>query len=213
MNYVARSCLGVLIAMNCFAESVNSLLPSNVVKVTKENNPKCVEFVVYQGELYCSTVVMDKELIDPQVIQYEKQNAHFDNRPWKAAWGKKTDQILTVEYIPAGDDINNWNELITSQFIPSKESITPVQYMNLFKDNLRKSGVLYQFNVIEEQSNQIIYEFKVDNPKNLIQDEIQKVVKGQDGIYILHYATKKSDMGEADRKKWVDNLKNSTLKN
>jgi len=57
----------------------------------------------------------------------------------------------------------------------------------------------------------LIFEFKVEKPLNLQQDEIQKVVKGKDGMYVIHYAIKKSDMGEINRKKWIDNIKKSTL--
>ncbi|HAU1151171.1 TPA: hypothetical protein JBI12_04370 [Legionella pneumophila] len=212
MNYFIGLCLGLLGAFICHAKPYSSSLPEDLIKVNKENNPKCVEFVTYKGELYCSIVPLADSTVDSQVINYEKQMVRFDDRPWKIAWGKKTDKVVTVEYIPVGDDINNWKELITTQFMPGLTNMTPAQFGNQFLYNLNKSGVKYILNVIEEQPDLLIFEFKVQEPANLQQDEILKIAKGKDGIYVLHYAIKKSDMTKENRDKWVKNLKNSFIK-
>ncbi|HAT6976938.1 TPA: hypothetical protein JAN54_01425 [Legionella pneumophila] len=212
MNYFIGLCLGLLGAFICYAEPYSSSLPEGLIKVNKENNPKCVEFVTYKEELYCSVVPLADSSTDSQVINYEKQMVRFDDRPWKIAWGKKTDKVVTVEYIPVGDDINDWKELITTQFMPGLTNMTPAQFGNQFLYNLNKSGVKYILNVIEEQPDLLIFEFKIQEPANLQQDEILKITKGKDGIYVLHYAIKKSDMTKENRDKWVKNLKNSFIK-
>jgi hypothetical protein len=102
--------------------------------------------------------------------------------------------------------------LITTQFIPGLTNITPDQFGNRFFDNLKKSKVTFTIQLIENKPNRLIFEFKVSKPSNLKQDEIQKVVKGKDGMYILHYAIKKADMDEATRQKWIDNIKKSSIK-
>ncbi|AMP89180.1 hypothetical protein [Legionella pneumophila] len=212
MNYFIGLCLGLLGSVICYAEPYSSSLPEGLIKVNKENNPKCVEFVTYKEELYCSIVPLADSSVDSQVINYEKQMVRFDDRPWKIAWGKKTDKVVTVEYIPVGDDINNWKELITTQFMPGLTNMTPAQFGNEFLYNLDKSGVKYTVNVIEEKPDLLIFEFKVQEPANLQQDEILKITKGKDGIYVLHYAIKESDMTKENRDKWVKNLKNSFIK-
>ncbi|HAT1660445.1 TPA: hypothetical protein RG395_002177 [Legionella pneumophila] len=212
MNYFIGLCLGLLGSVICYAKPYSPSLPEGLIKVNKENNPKCVEFVTYKGELYCSIVPLTDSSFDSQVINYEKQIVRFDDRPWKIAWGKKTDKVVTVEYIPVGDDINNWKELITTQFMPGLTNMTPAQFGNEFLYNLNKSGVKYIVNVIEEKPELLIFEFKVQEPANLQQDEILKITKGKDGIYVLHYAIKKSDMTKENRDKWIKNLKNSFIK-
>ncbi|HAT8751141.1 TPA: hypothetical protein JBA38_05505 [Legionella pneumophila] len=212
MNYFIGLCFGLLNAVICYAEPNGSSLPKELIKVNKENNPKCVEFVTYKGELYCSVVPLADSSSDSQVIHYEKQIVRFDDRPWKIAWGKKTDKVVTIEYIPVGDDINNWKELITTQFMPGLINMTPAQFGSQFLYKLNKSGVKYIVHVIEEQPNLLIFEFKIQEPANLQQDEILKITKGKDGIYVLHYAIKKSDMTKENRDKWVKNLKSSFIK-
>jgi hypothetical protein len=212
MNYLTGCFLGLLVTTHCFAEPVSTPLPPNLIKVTKESNPKCVEFIVYQREIYCSLVALDKAPVDPQILSYEKQTILFDNRPWKAAWGQNKQQISTIEYTPVGDDIDNWKELITTQFIPGLNEVTPAQFGERFLDGLKKSGIIFTVHSINNQPNQLIFEFRVEQPINLQQDEIQKVIKGKAGMYILHYAIKGSDMGEVNRQKWIANIKKSTLK-
>lgn len=212
MNHLTGCCFSLLLTANCFAEPISAPLPPNLIKVNKESNPKCVEFVTYKGELYCSLAALDKTPVDPLINSYEKQKVVFDGRPWKAAWGKNSKEISTVEYIPVGDDINNWKELVTTQYIPGLVNITPEQFGEHVLDQLHKQGVVFSVKAIENEPNQLIFEFKVSQPVNLQQDELQKIVKGKDGIYILHYAIKQADMSEENRQKWINNMKKSTLK-
>ncbi|WP_233588660.1 hypothetical protein [Legionella sp. km535] len=212
MNFVIAGFLGVFMALNCYADSTNSALPEHVVKVTKENNAKCVEYLTYKGESYCSLVPLPGNAVAPVILTYDQQNIHFDDRAWKPAWGQKTNAGWTVEYIPVGDNINQWKELVTSQFISGLEGVTPAQFKKTFVDNLKKTGVTYSINTIAEQPDQLIFEFKVTVPVNLQQDEIQKITRGKGGIYVLHYAIKKSNMSKANRQKWIENLKKSSIK-
>ena len=212
MNPVIGWFLSIFMAMNCYANLSSSTLPENVVKVTKENNSNCVVYLTYKGDMYCSIVALQDDATSPEIVTYDKQNIHFDNRVWKPAWGQKTNAVWTVEYIPAGDNINQWNELVTSQFMPGMEEMTPTQFKNKFIDSLNKTGVTYSINTIDDQPNQLIFEFKVTVPENLQQDEIQKITRGKNGIYILHYAIKKNDMSKANRQKWIENIKKSSIK-
>lgn len=212
MNTLTKYYFSLLLIMQCVAQPANALLPSNLVKVTKENNPNCIEYVIYQTELYCSLTAIDTTPIDPKILSYEKQQIVFDNRGWKAAWGKQEQSGNTVEYLPLGEDINHWNELVTSQFFPGLAEIRADQFGDQIVNDLHKSGLSFTINPLENQPNLLIFEFKVQKPDNLQQDEIVKIVKGKEGMYVLHYAIKQSDMSDDNRKKWLENLKKSTLK-
>jgi hypothetical protein len=187
--------------------------PTKLIKVTSDNNAKCVEYYSRQNELFCSTTALQSQSIDPKLLQHEKLNIMFDDRYWQAAWGKNEPNITTIEYVPNGESINNWNELITSQFFPGlQEKVTPKQFAERILENLKSSGYNPIVTFHEDTSNQVIFEFRIDKPANQIQDELQMVTKDKNGLYVLHYVIKKSDMGKTDREKWVKNLKNSTIK-
>ncbi|HHF7343927.1 TPA: hypothetical protein ACPSKB_000326 [Legionella feeleii] len=187
--------------------------PSKLIKVTNDNNPNCVEYYNYKGEIYCSITAQDVAPMNPQIKNYETQKITFDNRPWKVVFGKKTEEITVVEYVPADDNIEHWQELVTSQFIPGLQTrITMKQYIDSIINNLKESGFKPIVTIIEETPDQALFEFRIDSPSNMQQDELQFVTKGNDGFYILHYVIRKADMGKPNRNKWIGLLKKTKPK-
>lgn len=184
---------------------------SELIKVTQQTNPACVEYYNLQGDMYCST-----RALNPSVkvnLADEKQKIMFDNRLWQAVWSKKNSKITTIEYVPAGDNINNWKELITSDFIPSRsKKLSPAEYMYAFLLDLQKAGFKPLVTLLYRTLDEIIFEFRIEEPSHMQQDEIQKIVTEKDGLYILHYVIKKADMGKDEQKKWINLLKQSKIK-
>lgn len=182
--------------------------PNKLIKVTKDNAPSCVEYYNYKGEIYCSTTVQNTSPMNPEIKNYETQKITFDNRPWKVVWGKKTEEITVVEYVPANDNIEHWQELVTSQFIPGLQTrINIKQYIDSIINNLKESGFKPTVTIIEETPEHALFEFRIASPENMQQDELQFVTKGKDGFYILHYVIRKEDMGQSNREKWIELLK------
>lgn len=208
-----RYSLSLIAFFSCFyGVSGYCLNPDALIKVTKENNPKCVEFFILHNEMYCSTTATSTSVINPKITHYEKQKITFDVRPWQAAWGEKNERITTVEYVPAGDNIDQWRELVTSQFIPGiQNNVTLNEFMTSAIENLKKMGLSPIVHIIETTPESIIFEFQIHSPNNLQQDELQKITLGKDGMYVLHYAIKQADMDQANREKWVGILRSSSV--
>jgi hypothetical protein len=186
---------------------------ADLIKVTNDANAKCVEYYDYKGAMYCSTKALSSQVVDPNIREYETQKIVFDERPWQATWGKKTSDSTTVEYVPMGDDINNWNELVTSQaFSGMPQDATPKEFAQTIINNIEKSGFKPIVNFISDEPNQVIFEFRIESPENQMQDELQIIKKVNNSFYVLHYVIKKSDMGKANREKWLKNLSNSSIK-
>lgn len=188
--------------------------PSSLIKITDKVNPKCVEFYVFQNETYCSTKALSTNVpVHSDLKKFERQTIFFDNRVWQAAWGQQSETITSVEYVPAGDNIDDWKELVTSQFIPNlQQEVSLKQYANSIIDNLQKTGLNPAITIIEETPEQIIFEFRITAPTNMQQDELQKIILGNDGFYVLHYVIKKPDMGENLRTEWLKNIRASSIK-
>ena len=188
--------------------------PASLVKVSGNNNPKCVEYYIYKGETYCNTTSQSTAHPDPKIKNYEKLKLIFDDRAWFASWGEKNDKITTVEYLPSGGDIKNWYELVTTQFIPGiQDNVTPKQFADLTIAELKKiNSIKYTTNFIDTTPDTVIFEFKVTAPDNLKQHELQKITKGSDGMYVEHYAIKVPDMDKANRDKWLNILRSTKIK-
>jgi len=188
-------------------------LPGGLIKVNTTNNPACVTWYTINNEAWCSTEASKEPPVDPAIRSYEKQKIQFDQRPWQAAWGKKTDLITTVEYVPAGENVEQWNELITSQFMPNlQDKFSPKQFVEVMIQQLKDGGFNPVITILSDTPDQVMFEFRITTPDNMIQDELQKVTRGKDGIYVLHYVIKKADMGEKNRSLWIKNLEASSIK-
>lgn len=198
----------LLLVLGLYAVSaLAAVKPSDLIKVTNEITQQCVEYYDYHGELYCSLKALQKQPVDPDVRKYETQKLVFDDRPWIAAWGKKTDDIVTVEYVPMGDDINDWKELVTTQYFAGLQNkTTPEDFANIFIDGMKQAGYDPLITFHKNTPEQVLFEFRITKPAEQVEDELQLVTKGSKGIYVLHYVIKKADMGDKLRNEWMQNL-------
>lgn len=187
-------------------------IPAGLIKVTPQNNPNCVEYFNYENELYCTTKATAKQPIDPTIIKLEPLKIQFDQRGWHLIWGKDSADMLTIEYVVMGDKLESWHELVTSQVIKNVPNDVSVKdFFNYIVGNLQKTGLDPTIVVHKETADEIIFEFRIKDPENMRQDELQLVIKQGNNIYILHYVIKQADMGEANRKAWIQNLEASSL--
>lgn len=139
---------------------------------------------------------------------HESLQLRFDNRVWHPAWADKDTDVTTVEYVVDDESINNWHELITTQsFHDLRADVTPLQFMQRFIYFMMERGFSPVTNTISQSDNELIFEYKISEPENQQQDEIQRIFKTNKGFYIIHYVIKEPDMGAERRKKWVDLLK------
>lgn len=185
-------------------------VPEGLIKVDKNSNTKCAEYYNYKGELYCSTTANRLKQTPNDYSGYEQQTIVFDDRPWQAGWGQKTDAITTIEYIPKGDKIGDWKELVTSQYIPNlQKNVTPKKFSEEVIQYLKDSGLDPTINIISETPNRVLFEFQVLEPENLKQHELQLITKGSNGMYVLHYVIKEAPMDPQLRTKWIDLLNKS----
>lgn len=69
-----------------------------------------------------------------------------------------------------------------------------------------------EWKIVTQSYNSIIYEWKVrDEPGVGEYFEIARIVRGADGIYIFHYATKDASISLHDRREWARKLKKIEL--
>jgi hypothetical protein len=190
-----------------------NLYADDLIEVTAKTQVRCVEYFNRNGKLFCSTTAIETMPVPADIVNSEKQNIVFDHRTWKVAWGKKNEHITTIEYIPAGDDIDNWKELITTQYFPQlPKNITPVTLATAMVSDLKEKGYKPVITFHKKDPENVIFEFQIGDPPSQAQDEIQMIRRGKNGLYILHYVTRNSDMGKEERTKWLQNFSQSTIK-
>ncbi len=204
LSFILISCFSLTLA-----EDLTKKDPYNFVEVNANNKSKCIKYFKAKDKLYCSTTEPTSQK-KPKAFQTtnEHLNLTFDQRHWVSAWDQKTPNMVTVEYIVSGDNLNSWKELVTSQFVPgTKQRLTPPQYANSVMNTLKKQFPKIQTQYLIKTEKEVIFEFKMSQPAAMAQHEIQRAFLGKDGMYIVHYAIKKPDMGTTANKKWLHLLK------
>lgn len=202
--------IGIICTSILLSTCVHAISDADLIEVTSKSQAKCVEYFTKKGAMFCSTKATDTSTPDANITNYEKQHIVFDDRTWKFAWGKKADDVTTIKYVPLGDNINDWKELVTSQYITNlPPNINPRSFAEIIVSDLKKKGLTPDVTYHQVTPDLVIFEFKIKAPANQIQDEIQIIRKKDDGFYFLDYAVKQADMGKENRDKWISNFKKS----
>lgn len=187
--------------------------PAGLVKVTPQNDHQCVEYYVYHNQMYCSKKQLSAKKIDRRVKDYETQEIVFDDRPWLVAAGEQDESISMVEYVPLGENNDHWHESVVSQFAPgAQNSTTPKMFSEMVIEGIKKAGYDPIVTYIKDTPDQVIFESRLEAPKDLVQDEIQMITKGEKGLYILHYVISEPNMSQRNREKWLKNFSLSKIK-
>lgn len=164
-------------------------------------------FLFYTTALFAATATTvtptdtAKQLF-PKTLNLAGQTWQLDNY--------QTDENLILgEYTLSGQTVKNWQELVTIQkfkFTVSK-NFTPKLFADKEAEELRQQKYKIIYNLISSNDHEALMEFRVEEPAKDQQDELQRIVLTPDQkLIIMHYVTKKSDMGDAARKRWTDAL-------
>ena len=148
---------------------------SDLMEVSSKTEGKCIEYYTKNGVLYCSAKALDPSPVQRDIVNNEKQTIIFDQRPWKFAWGKKTDSMVTIEYVPLGENINDWKELVTSQYMTQvPPNISPRSLAELIVNDLKKKGFDPVITFHKVTPDLVILNFALRNLITfMVQDEIQ----------------------------------------
>lgn len=133
---------------------------------------------------------------------------------WQLGYSHEDNEIKTGEYTTNNENINDWARMVSVQkykFIFPKE-VAPLQFANNEIMQLKNKNYSVIYNVMESNFQEAIIEFRILSPKYAQQDELQRLIRTPDNEFVIfHYATKKNDMGEVERNKWINLLKSMNL--
>jgi hypothetical protein len=147
--------------------------------------------------------------------QWEAVSLPFglDNKDWEMGWENKTEVVYICEFVPKGQKIESWKELVTLQFYPKLQNCSAQEFMKAFLKRLHKDEPKVKIRPIASSFDNAVVEWNVSNSKhNPDQYEVDRVVKGEEGMHMIHYAVKTSDWSESERTKWLNFLNTAKVK-
>lgn len=138
------------------------------------------------------------------------QTMEFQLGPkWRVGYRLMNGTSALTEYVTTEETVQKYQQLFSTQrlFKLGKE-ISAEEMMNRIKTLVEKSYQVEEWNVIQPGENDLIFEWRVAaDEKTPAQHEINRIVRGKRDLHRLAYVTRELPLSEADRKKWIDQLK------
>jgi hypothetical protein len=134
----------------------------------------------------------------------------FDEREWKLGWSD-TSRPGTVfeEYVLNNEAVENWSELVTIQFFPGLNEMTNLDvFEGASKQGLVRVCPNIKWNSVYNTESERAWSWTSSGCQGQPdQSEIVRALKTKKGIYLFHYAIKKSPIPIDLEKKWIEILK------
>lgn len=146
----------------------------------------------------------------------ETVKAVFDEKQWKLGFENYNPEkkAMIKEFVPEGESVEAWSELITLQFFEGLQNkITVAQFLQKVQGGLQKACPDVKWSTVSEEEKEAVYRWSIQGCSGQPdQTEITKVVAGQEGMHIWHYAAKDSKLDLKKQKEWIDRLNGFRLK-
>ncbi len=133
----------------------------------------------------------------------EKPVLIFDDRKWLMhSQDTPPNQVIAIFY-PEGQSFENWTERVTAQlFIGLKTQ--PHFFADYVKQKTASTCPQTDWKVLKEGPEDVLYQWSVKGCANIPdQSEIARVHLGVDGLHVLHYAIKFSEIPEPNGSTWA----------
>src|SRR5438067_4808716 len=132
-----------------------------------------------------------------------------DNRGWKLGSGTNRPGATLKEFIPANEDISNWSRMFTIQFLEGEQR-SPATVMDLLRSQMRARCPDAKWSVVAQDTASLTYEWSISNcPGQTDQDEVARLLKGNDGVHRIAYVRKTPQLEPTERDVWLKALEQS----
>lgn len=136
-------------------------------------------------------------------------------KEWKFAYGAQSEEEhgSVLEWIPKGEDIENWNQLIQIQHFELPKEVTAQTFAPQFIDTLKESLPNATSQVVSETDNSVLVEWKLSEETNgeQPQDELSRFITTKDGLFRVAYTKKVPSLTEEERAEWTKILTDAHL--
>ncbi|MDH4157601.1 MAG: tetratricopeptide repeat protein [candidate division Zixibacteria bacterium] len=136
----------------------------------------------------------------------------FDGRPWVVGYIKQEKSQTLIEYVPAGETIEDWSELISTRYYPGlyKASSAVDVYDVMHKAAMENCAGSHWLPLVQGSMN-IIYEWNNEAcaEAGAAEYELARIFVSDRGIHRIAYACRSRDTFKAGKNRWMDVLLNA----
>lgn len=170
--------------------------------------------ILITGLFWITASVSDASSSSVAITYGDKVTVFFDERNWTQGADNSQANIF-YEYVPAGQTVKGWKELVTLQVFKGLQNETTAEgFGKLSIERLYQvCGDKLSVAVIRNSPADYMFEFKVSgHPRIQDQHEIQRIITGKESLVVVHYAVKTPALASNSRARWIGILDRATVK-
>lgn len=165
-----------------------------------------------------------KPILEKEEITTSAQNIKIPIQPqelsdrWELAFVDGTkDGSFVIEWVPKGEKIESWNELLQVQYIPiaagAKGIINAEMFANHFLSALKNLSPSMSTSIIFKTQDSVLLEWRLPQKvgNEIPQHEIVRLISTKSGLYRIAYTKKVPQLSSDDKFKWKDSLTKARL--
>ena len=139
----------------------------------------------------------------------------FDGRIWEIGnqWENIEEKQKVIEYVLNGESVENWSELVTSSQVVLSGQVTLDNYIETIQSMLSKDCPSLKWDILKRDGNNVILEWRHKGCHGFPpQDNISRITKVGNNIYMLSYVMKTEELSNDKREKWFSVIENAILR-
>lgn len=146
----------------------------------------------------------------------DQMEIEFDDQEWYVNYeGEEEEGIFIREYLPEGETPEDWNEVITVHFMEGLQEQSLDDIVDQIEDEALQNGIdedNLEIDILEEENDELIYEyFREENDTMPGLHELARVMRADDGVYILQYANGDVKMDNEQEEEWMELLQEAKI--
>lgn len=136
----------------------------------------------------------------------ERWNFSFDARTWQLGFQDVAGEFAMREYVLAGENVENWSELVTSLF--NSNRLPPKAVLANLEKLMAEGCPSFRLSVIEKSASDVLFEWQHKGCRGLPpQHEIKRITRSRRGTLFLSYTAKTEQLSEERRTAWISILR------
>jgi hypothetical protein len=131
-------------------------------------------------------------------------------KKWQFAFADSTkDGSFVIEFVPKGEDVDNWSELIQIQYFPLTKDmdgkINAEIFSNHFLGAIKTHFPDSETKMLKSEKDRVLLEWKirVKTDKEDPQDEIALIMSTKTGLYRVAFTKKTANLDESIKEGWI----------
>jgi len=135
----------------------------------------------------------------------ERPQIQFDKRSWIVSYQGTTAEQVLIEFVPEGQGVESWSELLSTQFLIGMQQQMPIaEYVEKAKKTISAKCPAVRWKTLKQTEEGAMYEWGVDACKGIDdQSELTRVIRGAEGLHVLRYVIKRSPFPTDKRAEWT----------